>query len=199
MNYLPLQWLRRSWRAGRVAVIAGAVGATTTIFCAEPPPGALPANSTAPVLTLDEAIARALRNNQRIKVSDFGRGIGRANVVAEFGHFDPAITFRRSYSESESELITVGNISALTQTDDYSLALTGLTPWGLSYQLGGQSENQRGTYNQFSNNFVTFGGLSVTQPLLRGFGFGQTSPICASPKQTGPFQTGSIGRPSLIR
>jgi outer membrane protein TolC len=42
----------------------------------------------------------------------------------------------------------------------------------LSYSLNATADNQRGTFNRFTDNYVTFGGVSVTQPLLRGFGFG---------------------------
>ncbi len=137
---------------------------------ASPPPP--PASLAVARLTLDEAIARALRHNQRIKVSEYGRGIARANVLAEYGRFDPALTFRRFYSESELALSPTSSVSAVSQSDEYGAGLEGLLPFGTQYQLGGSSQNQRGTYNNFSNRFVTFGGLSVTQPLLRGFGFG---------------------------
>ena len=45
-------------------------------------------------------------------------------------------------------------------------------PWGLNYSVGGSAENQRGTFNRFTNEYATFGGVNFTQPLLRGFGFG---------------------------
>ncbi len=134
--------------------------------------------AAAPTLSLDEAIALALQHNQRIKVSSFSPGIGRANVLAEYGRFDPALTFNRSYSENAlppgSDLPSGGVLlsSQLIKTDDYGVTLNGLTPWGLSYQVGATALNQRGTFNQFSNNYVTFGGVTITQPLLRGFGFG---------------------------
>jgi outer membrane protein len=123
-------------------------------------------------LSLDEAIALALQHNQRIKVSAFGPKIGRADVLTAYGKFDPAITFSRSYAENYQPIGITPLLTAFTQTDDYALSLNGLTPWGLSYQIGGTSENQRGSYNAFSNNYITYGGVSVTQPLLRGFGFG---------------------------
>jgi outer membrane protein len=131
----------------------------------------LPGAAAAP-LTLDEAIARALRQNQRIKVSSFERGIARANVLTSYGRFDPALTFRRKYTESELPVSSNPIVSQITKTDDYSLALEGATPWGLSYSLGATARNERGTSNSFSNDFLTFGGVAVTQPLLRGFGFG---------------------------
>jgi outer membrane protein len=123
-------------------------------------------------LTLEEAVRLALQRNQTLKVSAFTPEIARANVLAEYGRFDPALTFRRSYSEGERNISLAPLITSTTQTDDYSLSLGGLTPWGLSYSLIGTADNQRGTFNRFSDNFITFGGISITQPLLRGFGFG---------------------------
>ena len=131
--------------------------------------------SQAAPLTLHDAVRLALEKNQALKVSKVTPEIARANVLAEYGRFDPAITFRRTYGESESPTSLVPTtplVTGLTKTDDYSLSFGGLTPWGLSYSLIGTAENQRGTANRFTDNYVTFGGVSVTQPLLRGFGFG---------------------------
>jgi outer membrane protein len=128
--------------------------------------------ATAATLTLDDAIRLALQNNQTLKVSAFTPEIARANVLAEYGRFDPAFTFRRSYSEGEAPVNTTPLIRTLTQNDDYALSLGGLTPWGASYGLTATADNQRGTFNSFSDHFVTFGGITVTQPFLRGFGFG---------------------------
>ncbi|HNC22945.1 MAG TPA: TolC family protein [Opitutaceae bacterium] len=131
------------------------------------------APDTAAPLTLEHAIELALANNQRLKVSAFGPEIARANVLAEYGHFEPTISFSRSYAETEAPGAVVAPATrALLQTDDYSLSLDGLAPWGLTYSIGTTAENQRGTFNGFTDNYATFGGVTVTQPLLRGFGFG---------------------------
>jgi outer membrane protein TolC len=130
-----------------------------------------PTGQTSP-LSLDDAIRLALQKNQALKVSAFTPDIARANLLAEYGRFDPARTFRRSYREGEAAVSTTPLTRSLTQGDDYALSLDGLTPWGLTYSLGATAENQRGSFNRFTDNFVTFGGVSVTQPLLRGFGFG---------------------------
>jgi len=136
----------------------------------------LAATGRAASLSLDEAIRLALERNQRVKVSAFSRDIGRANVLAAFGAFDPALTFNRSldraYTGDGTPSVPGPIATQLTQTDNYSLSLDGLMPWGLTYSLGASAQNQRGTYNAFTNQFLTFGGLTVTQPLLRGFGFG---------------------------
>ena len=130
-----------------------------------------PAAPAAP-LSLDEAIRLALTKNQTIKVQSFGRDIARANLLAAAGTFDPSLNFRRTYSENGSPVSSNPLVKSLTQTDDYSLTLDGIMPWGLSYSLGGSAQNQRGTYNGFRDTYSTFGGVTITQPLLRGFGFG---------------------------
>lgn len=176
MNFLPLpRFLRRS--SLPAALLFSGLSATALHAEETPSPAPVAATTPAfasPLLSRDEAMVLALRRNQRIRVSDFDRGIGKANVLAEYGRFDPAITFKRSYAESEYGQTSNLVVSQLTKTDDYSLGLEGLMPWGLSYWIGGSSENERYTSNKFTNNFVTFGGVSVTQPLLRGFGFGAT-------------------------
>jgi outer membrane protein len=127
-------------------------------------------------LTLDDAIRLALANNQSIKVDAFSRAAAKADLLAAYGAFDPAINFARSYSEQYNpSLPTASNgflpSATLLQTDSYSLTLVGVLPWGTQYQIGGTSANQRGTYNGFTNNFLTNGGIWIRQPLLRGFGF----------------------------
>lgn len=131
--------------------------------------------ATAAVLTLDDAIRLALENNQRLKVSAFNPQIARANVLAEYGRFDPSLTFRRSYGETEAPgAILPPATRPTSRVDDYSLSLDGLAPWGLTYSLGATAQNPRDSLTGFANDFSTFTGLSVVQPLLRDFGFGPT-------------------------
>jgi outer membrane protein TolC len=131
-------------------------------------------------LTLDDAVRLALANNQSIKVDAFSRAAAKADLLAAYGAFDPALNFSRSYSQSSSASFTSTGtglvpITTFYQADNYSLGIGGVMPWGLQYSIGGTSQNQRGNYNAFTNNFMTFGGLQVTQPLLRGFGFAGSS------------------------
>ena len=143
------------------------------VFLLLAPCALLLTSAAAEVLTLESAIQLALEHNQRIAVSAYGPQIARANVLAEYGAFDPSIAFKRSYGESETPGTYVPPGSRpLTKTDSYSLSLDGLSPWGLSYSIGTSALNQRDTYTGFANSYNTFGGVTVTQPLLRGFGFG---------------------------
>lgn len=145
------------------------------------PPAAGPAAASAAaaaesgILTLEDAIRLALANNRAIKVDTYGRSIARANLLAAYGGFDPTINFSRSYSEYYNpSLPTADNgflpPATLVQNDQYNLSLSGTTPWGTIWSIGGTATNQRGTYNAFTSNFLTTGGVTITQPLLRGFG-----------------------------
>ncbi len=162
-----------------LAVLGPRASAEEAATPAPSPPavGAAAANASdgANALTLDRAIALALEHNQRVKVSAFNPQIARANVLTAYGAFDPALTFRRTKSEAEGAGAVLTPLARpLTKEDDYSLSLDGLMPWGLTYSVGATATNQRGTFNTFSDSYATFGGVSVTQPLLRGFGFGAT-------------------------
>lgn len=120
-------------------------------------------------LTLDEAVRLALEKNPQIKVEAYGRSIARADWLTAVGRFDPAITFRRSYSESNAPSYGPSSLNEVYQSDDYSLALEGTTPWGMNYSIGGSASNERRAIDP--DNYATFGGVVITQPLLRGFGF----------------------------
>jgi outer membrane protein TolC len=134
-------------------------------------------NLSPTAITLDDAIQLALKKNQRVKASEFSPQIARAGVLTAYGAFDPTLTFRRSYSEEETPgVITPFTRRPATLIDDYSLSFDGLLPWGMTYSLGATAENLRGSATSYgpTGNYTTFGGVSVTQPLLRGFGFGAT-------------------------
>ncbi|MEJ1971233.1 MAG: TolC family protein [Lacunisphaera sp.] len=133
--------------------------------------------STAEPLTVDDAVQRALAKNFAIKVSGFDASIAAAGVTESLGKFDPTINAAYYYSQNHNPLLSFSTpnvLDAADKTDTYDVSLNGLMPWGLTYKLGGTSTNYRGTFNNYADNFDTFGGVSGTQPLLRDFGFGAT-------------------------
>ena len=92
------------------------------------------------------------------------RAAAKADLLAAYGAFDPALNLGRSYTQTYSaSFASTGTgfipITTFIQADNYSLSVGGLMPWGLQYSLGGSSQNQRGAYNGFTDNFLTFGGL----------------------------------------
>ena len=155
-------------RKGRLAAGAIALAASLSVFGASPEDAA-----SGPVLTLDQAIHQALQSNQDIKVEAYAPEIARANVLAALGQFDPALNFGRDYSRSYGYPSIPGPLApTLVKSDTYSLELTGALPTGLTYSVGGTAASERGPYNNFAGDYMTFGGVNLTQPLLRGFGLG---------------------------
>ncbi len=125
-------------------------------------------------LTLDDAIHLALERNQQIKVQAFDQPIARANLLAAFGQFDPALTFNRSYTESGIPASADPLVPQQVQSNAYGLAVAGTSPWGLIYSLGGNAQSSRTLIGGATSpqEYLSFGGITITQPLLRGFGFG---------------------------
>jgi len=125
-------------------------------------------------LTLDEAIHLALGKNQQIKVQSFDQPIARANLLAAFGQFDPALTFNRSYTETGTPASADPLVPQQVQSNAYGLAVAGTSPWGLIYSIGGNAQSARTILGGTGSpqDYLSFGGITITQPLLRGFGFG---------------------------
>jgi len=129
----------------------------------------------AEVLTLADAIREALGNNYTIKASALGAGAARADLDAEWGVFHPGFQGRYTSSEDGSPVSTdpfsgVRPPASVVETDTYSLGVGGRSPIGTEYRISGFSQNRRGTFNGFADNYYSFAGLEVTQPLLRDFG-----------------------------
>ncbi len=138
---------------------------------------ALVSFSHAAVVTLDDAIHFALAKNYSIRISQLNTSINRANYWASWGKFDPAIQLDYTYREDASPQPTdpYGQVrppASLIATDTYDGTLQGLLPFGTQYSFGVNGQNYRGTFNSYTGQYYTFAGVTLTQPLLRNFGFG---------------------------
>lgn len=141
-------------------------------------PSAAAAAEKAEVITLDAAIRRAVAKNFTIKSDSYDVAIANARVLEQLGIFDPQLTGSYGYLENENPAATFsGGVRdfTTTQSDRYELGVNGLLPWGLTYTLGATSTNSRGTFNLFADSYSSFGGVTARQPLLRGFGWGNTT------------------------
>ena len=130
-------------------------------------------------ITLDAAIHRALEKNFSIKIDRFDPAIASARVTEAFGKFDPVINGSYTYSETFNPSLAnattgVRPAAGFSKTDAADISLGGVLPWGMTYRLGASSNNTRGTFNGYADNYDSFAGISGTQPLLRNFGFGPT-------------------------
>jgi len=135
------------------------------------------APTAASPLSLDEALRLALAKNFVIEVARYEPLIARARQVEAAGAFDPVLhaSFTSSNGVGTVDSNPLSNTPPAFYTvknDSTETGLRGQLPFGLSYDLVGTVNNQRGSYNGFADSFYTFGGVRLRQPLLRGFGFG---------------------------
>lgn len=135
-------------------------------------------------LTYAESVQLALQKNFAIEGASYDPLISRAKLRSSGGKFDPALTLAYTRDDSEQDLtglnVTTGPQPAdgLIQPGLYTRNLRdfaeanvgGLTPWGLTYELGMTVENRQTSRNDYGDRYASFGGFTLTQPLLRGFG-----------------------------
>ncbi len=137
-------------------------------------------------LTLDSAIRMALAKNYSIEIEQLSPQAARERVRSSLGEFDPLFSLSAQTGEStrrdlfdpvrdpETGLLTGRGVhqpfSSVNQLDELSAGLSGRTPLGTTYDLGFNSSTASGTANAFDEDVQSSAGLSLRQPLLRGFG-----------------------------
>ena len=155
----------------RKAALAGIfAAAASTAF------GQLSTNIPPPrSISLDECVALALENNLDLRIERLNPAIARLDLKIAWSGYDPNFSFstQRRYSESgggldQNRLPIPGSKST---TDSFNTSFGGNGPMGMSYTLSGQVAEAYGTrpdpFDTSSGNL----GISVTQPVLRGFWF----------------------------
>jgi outer membrane protein TolC len=132
-------------------------------------------------LTLQECIERALENNLEIKSQRITPTIQTWGVMGAQGVYDPVLsgginnqsttTWLSTSDAAGLELTT--NVTQRTKTWLANADLSGKLPTGATYDFSALGNHSYG--NSFSNAFNTFSGdtgVTLTQPLLKNFGFG---------------------------
>ena len=130
-------------------------------------------------LTLGKAIRMALQKNFSISAQKFDPKISRQRERVAEGRFDPA--FSLSFATGEHAVAdrflrdrnNAGvHFSARTiaQTESWSTGVSGVTVWGLGYDVSFNSSALSGTGNRFENDWTSEMTFSIRQPLLRGAG-----------------------------
>ena len=134
-------------------------------------------------LTLQDAIRMALGKNFQIRAERFTPKIARARQLSASGKFDPVLGISATYDENNQELRTLNNelvtpvgpggetpdLFARTTGLEVDSSITGISPWGMTYDVGGSVT--KNTDARISNDrYNSFFGISLTQPILRNFG-----------------------------
>ncbi len=127
-------------------------------------------------LTVRDCIAMALDNNLEISIQRIAPQMDAAALRQAKGDFDPALVLAPNYEENttpldaQSVVAAGGRLSTKSRTSSLSTSLQGKIPSGTSYDFGLRTSDGQNTFNSFQDQYSTFWGLSVTQPLLKGFG-----------------------------
>lgn len=140
-----------------------------------PHPQELTLPSTAPELTLQECITRALNKNFDLEIGRYAPQIAQDGIESAKAGFDPtlSLTSTRSFSQQPNSQSTLdGSPAPTSDSTNTRLAVnqkiaTGATV-GLSTRLSRSSTNS--SFNTLNPAYNADATVSVSQPLLRGFG-----------------------------
>lgn len=134
--------------------------------------------------TLQGALDRALEENLELAQQRHGNAIVRYRLTLARAAFDPRLTASASTSRSKTPSNQATDVTA-----DGAVVTSGGASWnvglGSSLPSGGSVSASVGEYlsttdsaNALSDTFVsTSARVGISQPLLRGFGFGNLSPL----------------------
>lgn len=139
------------------------------------PPAPAVAAPAQPELTLEECIARALRKNFDLEIARYNPAIAQDAIQVAKAGLDPTLTLTstRSFSQqAASQSALDGSTLPTSDSTNTRLAVSekiasGATV-GLSTQLNRSANNS--SFNTLNPAFNSAATVSVSQPLLRGFG-----------------------------
>ncbi|HDP36145.1 MAG TPA: TolC family protein [Candidatus Hydrogenedentes bacterium] len=134
-----------------------------------------PAEHRALRLTLQEAIYLALANNPDIMIASIEPEKADAEKLAAQGEFDPILQQNLNYSDAsislDQQLRRFARISAIKSTNVSSeTVLAGKLHTGTRYAVQFNMNFEETTFGGFQGEYGGQIGLTLTQPLLRGFG-----------------------------
>lgn len=151
----------------RVVLASSSLLITTRITAQEP--AAPPAFATAPTLTLEECIARAMEKNFQLRVESFSTEIARESLNVANAAFEPTFTASLQRFHSETAPAAGGRRSDST---DARVGVEQFLPTGALIDISASVDRSAGNFSAYAFNpaYNSDVALIVTQPLLRGAG-----------------------------
>jgi outer membrane protein len=138
-------------------------------------------------LTLRECIQRALANNLDIKLESINPSIAQWGITSAQSVFDPLLTGSANYTDTRAPGALTNAFSRVEQQQlNFNLGLAGKIATGTGYDITGYDTRTSGNGVLAGQGFVYAGGpsLTLTQPLLKNFGFGPNTALIRMARQT---------------
>ena len=126
-------------------------------------------------LSLQEAVKIAAANNPDVLVTSYEPMKSEADIFTARGEFDPALQASTIYSytsaTADQQIRLYGGISAVEQWNTRMAAtLGGKLHTGTQYAVQFNLDKSESSYSSFIEEFGGILALSLTQPVLRGYG-----------------------------
>jgi outer membrane protein TolC len=126
-------------------------------------------------MSLADCIQLALTQNPDIQIAAIDPLIADADIQTAKGEFDPVAQVNGVYTQAEVSLsqqqIVFGGIESIrSYTTNLDAQLGGKLHTGAVWGVAGTMEKSEDTFGNFIEEFNTQMTMTLTQPLLRGFG-----------------------------
>ncbi|GAC1402662.1 MAG: hypothetical protein NVSMB64_02850 [Candidatus Velthaea sp.] len=156
---------------------------------AAPPNATLPSGDLVGVrqqpfvgIALNDAIGMALQRNTDLAIAQSNQRISNYQIVAARGAYDVRFQLQPQYQHSVSASVSSfqsgpGGGPITQDTAGATASLSGITPGGQQYRIGGSASriNSNATIDSYDPFYETALTFSFTQPLLRGRGINENT------------------------
>ena len=144
--------------------------------------------SLARAMSLQDCIQEAMSHNLDMQIQRYNPQFSLYNLYGNYAGYDPTFSFSGTHTFNNSSG-TFQNGQRIPgneiNEDSFSSGFSGGTPWGMTYDLGGNASSSKGyQYGidtnsvlrkaQVQNSFGQVGALNLSQPLLKDFWIDQT-------------------------
>ncbi len=127
-------------------------------------------------ISLAEYVSVVLEQNFEVKAQRLEEQISVLNVALEEAAFSPYLTAGAERSEAERPNTVEQQRSQLfaaeyvARSSDHDAGIEGLLAYGTRYRVGYVLQRGRNNLNDFDSEWVSFAGVNLVQPLLKGRG-----------------------------
>ncbi len=165
------------------ALVTAALFHVSILTAAETPANTAAEPNTAPVVTLHDLLVDAMNANLELSAKRIDPQIQQLRMRAAVGAFMPSFVGGYTWLSSErpktvQESSSLGSIfggknEPILREDTVrsQIGLTGRLPFGTTFEALTGVDRLRNTYNTHRSEFIANSAISVTQPLLKDFGF----------------------------